>query len=85
MLIADSQVQRIWNQVRANRELLRTSTYVLVKNIEHVSGEVVDHAAITYADYSWLQEPYAQYCGGARARTWLMASMLRGQDAGRAG
>ena len=38
MLIADSQVQRIWNQVRANRELLRTSTYVLVKNIEHVSA-----------------------------------------------
>ena len=38
MLIADSQVQRIWNQVRANRELLRTSTYVLVKNIDHVEA-----------------------------------------------
>ena len=38
LLIADSQVQRVWNQVWANRELLRTSTNVLVKNFDHVEA-----------------------------------------------
>ena len=33
LILADSQVERVWRNVRNNRELLRTATYVPVKRI----------------------------------------------------
>ena len=33
VILADSQVERVWRNVRMNRELLRTATYVPVKRL----------------------------------------------------
>ena len=32
LVLGDSQIDRIWRNVRQNRELLRTATYAPVKN-----------------------------------------------------
>ena len=37
LVLADSQVDRIWRNVRQNRELLRTATYAPVKNFGQLS------------------------------------------------
>ena len=32
LILADSQVERVWNNVRGNREILRQASYIPVKN-----------------------------------------------------
>ena len=40
LILADSQVERVWRNVRQNRELLRTATYVPVKRISQLQDGV---------------------------------------------
>ena len=32
LILGDSQVERVWNNVRGNREILRSALYIPVKN-----------------------------------------------------
>ena len=36
LILADSQVERVWGNVRQNRELLQTASYVPVKRISQL-------------------------------------------------
>ena len=40
LIIADSQVERVWRNVRQNREMLRTATYIPVKRIGQLQDGV---------------------------------------------
>ena len=40
LIIADSQVERVWRNVRQNREMLRTATYIPVKRISQLPDGV---------------------------------------------
>lgn len=38
LLLGDSNVERIWLQVRNNREMLRTATFVAVKRLDQLTS-----------------------------------------------
>ena len=50
LILADSQVERVWRNVCQNRELLRTATYVPVKRI----GQLHDGARAMTAQVCFL-------------------------------
>lgn len=38
LLLGDSQIERIWVNVRGNRELLRNAIYIPVKRLDQMAG-----------------------------------------------
>ena len=55
VILADSQVERVWRNVRLNRELLRTATYAPVKRLSqlHEGVKVLTAQVIVKRFSSW--------------------------------
>ena len=73
LIIADSQVERVWRNVRQNREMLRTATYIPVKRIGQLQDGVRAMTAqviiscsccefLQHVQIYWLNDSYFRNC-----------------------